>query len=73
MYRKFIYILAGFLVLVFLVGCGQQTPDTGTAPTTTDPTDAQIDTGVEEIDELEQDLDDSDLEQIEKDLDELDW
>ena len=26
MYRKFIYILAGFLVLVFLFGCGQQTP-----------------------------------------------
>jgi len=28
MYRKFIYILAGFLVLVFLVGCGQQTLQT---------------------------------------------
>ncbi len=28
MYRKFTYVLAGLLVLVFLVGCGQQTPST---------------------------------------------
>lgn len=38
MYRKLIYMLVGILVLIFLVGCGQQTP----ATTEAKPTETHI-------------------------------
>lgn len=62
MYRKFTIILAGLLVLVFLVGCGQQTPQsTEIEPTETltvqpvEPTSIPTTVPTEEATELTDD------------------
>lgn len=71
-------ILTGIFILIviglFLIGCAKEAaveePTITPEPKTTE---SDIDTGVEEIEGLEEDLDTADLENLEEDLAEIDW
>ena len=71
-------IIILLLVLCTIIACRQpeSTPEPATAPVDTQPSapeSSDADTGVEEIDTLESELDDSELQGIEDDLASLDW